>query len=367
LHIPDGYLGPQTYGAAYAAMLPAWALAARRASVALKGQHAPLLGLAAAFCFMVQMLNLPIPGGTTGHATGAALVAILLGPAQALVAMTVALAVQAVVFGDGGITAFGANCFNMAFVMPFAASGVFRLLAGNSVVGARRRFLAAAAAGYISLNLAAFTTAVMFGLQPLVAHDAAGRPLYCPYGLEIALPAMMIPHLLVFGFAEAAVALALAYLEGIPLAWRPSFRPAIGEARALSVDRRAQARRSLPMARKWGVVVALLMLISPLGLLLPAWLGAETAWGEWSAQEIEHLVGYLPQGMVAWAEKWESPLPDYAFPHQTDGGQAWQGEAAGWLTLAYIASALVGVGLVVGIGWSLARWLGGGKGRPEAG
>ena len=332
MHIPDGYLGPQTYLAGYAVMLPAWAIAARRLGALLHSPRAPLLGLAAAFCFVVMMLNIPLPGGTTGHATGAALVAILLGPAAALVAVSVSLVVQALVFGDGGITALGANCFNMALVMPLVAYGVFRLLAGNAPKGSRRRFLAAAIAGYLSLNAAALTTAVMFGIQPLIAHDAAGRPLYSPYPLSVALPAMMLPHLLLFGFAEAAVTgFALAYLEGIPLAWRPKFQ----------TTEQAQ-RTTTSVYRRLLKVVILLALISPLGILLPAWLGAGSAWGEWSAQEVAQMVGYLPKGMATWAQRWRAPLPDYAPP--------WEGASAGWLALIYLCCAVVTVGLLMLVG-----------------
>src|SRR5512133_1497411 len=102
MHILDGSLGPQTYLATYAVMTPVWALAARRLSKTLSGARAPLLGLAAAFSFVVMMINIPIPCGTTGHATGAALISIMLGPAAAIVALTVALAVQVLAFADGG-------------------------------------------------------------------------------------------------------------------------------------------------------------------------------------------------------------------------------------------------------------------------
>jgi cobalt/nickel transport system permease protein len=338
VHIPDGYLGPQTFLSGYVVMAPVWIAAGRRLKGLLTGAQAPLLGLAAAFCFVVMMLNIPIPGGTTGHATGAALIAILLGPAAAIVSVSVALAVQALVFGDGGIAAFGANCFNMALVMPLAAYGTFRLLAGKAQEGSGRRLFAAVIAGYVSLNAAALTTAIMFGIQPAIAHDAAGRPLYSPYPLSVALAAMMIPHLLVFGIAEGAVTgLALRFLEGATLGWKPSFQPA----------RQTGSEKPHLLSRRWGQVVILLVLISPLGVFLPAWLGGETAWGEWSALEIGRLVGFLPEGMGAWAEKWNAPLPDYAL--------SWQGESAGWLALVYVASALIGTGLVIAISWGMGR------------
>lgn len=205
MHIPDGYLGPGTYTAAYAAAIPFWAAASKKLGRTLKGRQVPLLALSASFSFVIMMFNVPIPGGTTGHAVGAVLAAILLGPWAACIAVSVALVVQALLFGDGGITCVGANCINMAVVMPFAGYAVWRLLAGNSPACSRRRWIAAAVAGYVGLNAAALSAAIMFGIQPQLAQDAAGRALYAPYSLKVAIGAMMAEHLLIFGFVEAAV------------------------------------------------------------------------------------------------------------------------------------------------------------------
>src|SRR5437763_15723010 len=99
-------------------MVPVWATAGRRVRKVVKSRYVPLMALAAAYCFLVMMFNVPIPDGTTAHAVGAVLVAVLLGPWAALIAVSVALAIQALFFGDGGVLAYAANCFNMAFVMP---------------------------------------------------------------------------------------------------------------------------------------------------------------------------------------------------------------------------------------------------------
>jgi len=214
MHIPDGYLGPQTYGAAYLAVAPFWAIASRKLNRTLRSTQVPLLALSAAFCFVIMMFNVPIPGGTTGHAVGAVLVAVLLGPWAACIAVSVALIVQALLFGDGGITCIGANCLNMAVIMPFVGYGVYRLVAGRSEATSRRRWIGAAAGGYLGLNAAALSTAVMFGIQPLLAHDAAGHALYAPYPLKVAVPAMAFAHVVVFGVVEAVVTgLVVAYLQ----------------------------------------------------------------------------------------------------------------------------------------------------------
>ena len=205
MHIPDGYLGPPTCIAGYAAMLPLWAVASRRVTKTLQARQAPLLAISAAFCFVVMMFNVPIPGGTTGHAVGAVLAAILLGPWAACIAVSVALVIQALLFGDGGITALGVNCFNMAFVLPMTGYAVYSLLSGRSKITSGRRVVAAGIAGWVGLVAASVVAGVEFGIQPLLHRTAAGQALYCPYGLKVAVPAMVAGHALFFGWIELAV------------------------------------------------------------------------------------------------------------------------------------------------------------------
>jgi cobalt/nickel transport system permease protein len=214
MHIPDGYLGPATYGTLYAVTVPFWAVASWKLNRTLKAKQAPFLAIGAAFSFVIMMFNIPIIGGTTGHATGATLIAILLGPWAALISVSVALIIQAVLFGDGGITAIGANCFNMAVAGVFSGYAVYRLIAGRAGVLSRRRWIAGAVAAYVSLNVSALLTAVQFGVQPLLERSADGQPLYSPFPLAIAVPAMVIEHLVIFGFIEAAVtALVIKYFQ----------------------------------------------------------------------------------------------------------------------------------------------------------
>jgi cobalt/nickel transport system permease protein len=214
MHIPDGYLGPVTCGFFYVVMFPIWAIASKIVKKTLKVKQVPMLAIGAAFSFVIMMLNVPIPAGTTGHAVGAVLVAILLGPWAACIAITVALVIQALLFGDGGITAIGANCFNMAFAMPFAGYYIYKAVSYKTPVNSPRRIFAAGLAGYIGINLAAFLASVEFGLQPLLHHTASGQALYCPYGLNVAVPVMLGEHLLIFGWVEAIVtALVIKYLQ----------------------------------------------------------------------------------------------------------------------------------------------------------
>lgn len=212
MHIPDGYLSPQTYAPLYGVSFVFWGIAMKKAQRELSVRQVPYLAMAAAFCFLVQMFNFPAPGGTSGHIVGAALAAILLGPWSAVIALSVVLLIQALVFGDGGITTLGANCCNMAIAMPFISYGIFRL-AGGADKGRRRTVIAAFLAGYIGLCAAAVLAGVEFGIQPLIASGPDGRPLYAPYPLKIAVPAMALPHLFCFGIIEGvATALLLGYI-----------------------------------------------------------------------------------------------------------------------------------------------------------
>jgi len=214
MHIPDGYLGPAACGVFYAVMLPIWTAASRIVKKTLRARQVPLLAIGAAFSFVIMMFNVPIPGGTTGHAVGGVLVAILLGPWAACIAITVALVIQALLFGDGGITAIGANCFNMAVILPFAGYYIYKAISYNAPADSNRRVIAAGVAGYIGINVAAFLAGIEFGLQPLLHHTANGQALYCPYGLNIAVPAMAGEHLLIFGWVEAVItALVIKYLQ----------------------------------------------------------------------------------------------------------------------------------------------------------
>jgi len=208
MHIPDGYLGPQTYVPLYGITIGFWTIASNKIKKQMSLKYVPYLAMAAAFSFLIQMFNIPIPGGTTGHAVGAGIIAILLGPWTAVLAVSVVLIIQAILFGDGGITAIGANCFNMAVVTPFVSYGVFRLVKGSAERGGRLA-VAAFLSGYIGLLFAALVTATEFGIQPLIATGADGRPLYAPYPLSIAVPAMVIEHLFLFGIVEGLVTMLL--------------------------------------------------------------------------------------------------------------------------------------------------------------
>jgi len=203
--MPDGYLGPNTYIPLWLIMIPIWYYAGRWLKTNLRTKQVPYLALAAAFSFVIMMFNVPIPGGSTGHAVGSALVAIILGPWAAVVTTSVALLIQCLLFGDGGITTFGANCFNMAVVIPFVGYYTYAFIAGKTKMTDRRRIIGSGVGAWLGLTLAAACAGFEMGIQPIINVSSAGVPLYMPYGLNITVPAMVFGHAFFFSIVEVIV------------------------------------------------------------------------------------------------------------------------------------------------------------------
>ena len=153
MHIPDGFLSTPVWASLDVAALPAVSYMARRAQRGFDDSKAPLLGVMGAFVFAAQMINFPVGAGTSGHLLGGALLAYTLGPAAASLTMTAILAIQALVFQDGGVLALGANVVNMAIAGVLASCAPYWLW-GN---GPRRKtaiFLGGALSVLVSATLA---------------------------------------------------------------------------------------------------------------------------------------------------------------------------------------------------------------------
>ncbi len=131
MHIPDGFLSTGVWATLDVAAVPAVITIARRAQRGFDESKVPLLGVMGAFVFAAQMINFPVGIGTTGHLVGGALLAFTLGPAAATVVMTAIIAIQALVFQDGGILALGANILNMAVLGVLAGYLPYRLWSGT--------------------------------------------------------------------------------------------------------------------------------------------------------------------------------------------------------------------------------------------
>lgn len=308
MHIPDNYLSPSTCAAFGLVMVPVWRKAGKKVKAEITRQKMPLLGVAAAFSFLIMMFNIPVPGGTTAHAIGAALAAILLGPYSAVLAVTIAVVIQALFFGDGGILALGVNCFNMAFIMPFTAFYFFKLIK-KIFRNQKGEYIAAFLAAYISVNAAALAAAVEFGIQPLLFKDSSGLPLYSPYGLAASFPAMMIPHLLIVGILEGLItAGAYSYIK--KASPEVIYSGKAGKTKFLYI------------------IIGILILTAPIGLLANG-----TAWGEWGSEEIRNIIGFVPKGMKE-GFKFRSLIPGYGFGALNKN-------------LAYILSAAAGVIIIL--------------------
>ena len=329
MHIPDGYLSPQTCAVAGAAMVPVWVVSARRVKTKVRQRDVPLMAIGAAFCFLVMMLNVPIPDGTTAHAVGGVLVAVLLGPEAAVIAVSVALAIQALFFGDGGILAFGANCFNMAFVLPVVGYGTYRLLGRRLSLTDPKRAWAAGVGGYVGINAAALCGAIELGLQPVLFTTRDGTPLYAPFHLSQTIPTMMLAHLLVAGVVELALtAGVVAYLQKANL---PVLR--INHDNVPELDADLDPAPARPGWR-WAIVgLAAFVAMTPLGLLAPG-----GAFGEAAPDELDlHRYGLraIPSGLSRYNGFWSHALLNgYGF----GAGQN--------RTVGYLASAAVGIAVI---------------------
>ena len=314
MHIPENYLSPSTCAVLGAAMLPVWAVAIKNVKNEIKKEKLPFIGICAAFSFLGMMFNIPLPGGTTGHAVGGTLIAILVGPHAACLALSVALLIQALFFGDGGIIAFGANCFNMAFLLPYCGYFIYKLIK-NKFNSAKGEMVAAGIGSFVGINIAALFAAIEFGIQPMLFTNELGQALYCPYPLSVSIPAMMVGHLTLFGLAEVIFTVAL-------LAFLKKTSPEL---------LRQEEKFSFKSAY---AAVIVFIILSPLGLLATG-----TAWGEWDPKELAELdfmgkpLGYIPQGMET-GFSLDALFPDYAI----SGLPEW---------FAYILSAIIGTAILV--------------------
>ena len=324
MHIPDGYLGPETLAVGWAITAPVWYRANRRTKQLLsQPKMIPVLAFGAAFSFLVMMLNVPVAGGTTAHAVGAVLIAVIAGPEIACLAVSAALVIQAFFFGDGGILTLGINVLNMAIVMPYSGYAIYRLVGGDSDLQSSRRLWAAGIGAYCGLVAAAFCNSIELGIQPLL-HTVNGIAQYAPYGLKVTIPAMVGSHALVVGPIEAA------FTVGVFAVLRRQSPELFAEA--------GPARR---LQRRWlAALLAVFIAAVPLGLL-----ASGGAFAEWDSGELRKRLGYVPRGFARLGDHWHGLLPDYS----------WNGANGAWVVVSYIVSALVGVAVLTLIVWLLVR------------
>jgi cobalt/nickel transport system permease protein len=194
LHAPDGFLTLPVAAVMWALTLIVLAVAVRRTNRTLNERAIPLMGVMAAFIFAAQMFNFQVIGGTSGHLLGGVLAAVLLGPWAGTLVMTCVVAIQALLFQDGGLVVMGANIFNMGVVGTLGGYFVYRALARLLGGESRGRLPAAAVAGWSAVVAGAFFMAIQLGVSGTTA-------------LELALPAMLGVHALI-GVGEALITVA---------------------------------------------------------------------------------------------------------------------------------------------------------------
>jgi len=326
MHIPDGYLSPATSLVLFLLVIPFWVIGVRKIRETMNARNVPLIALLAAFSFVIMMFNVPLPGGTSGHAVGATLAAIILGPEVAVIAVSIALIIQAFFFGDGGVLAIGANCFNMAVAIPYVAYAIYRAFSKNTPLTSSRRWIGAAVGGWVGVTIGAFLAGVEFGIQPLLFKTANGSPLYAPYPLSVSIPAMVIPHALVASVVEGVLtALVIIYLQKsnvsvLEASENPSLVSEPGSFRKL----------------RWlWVGIVILIVVSPLGLLAPG-----TAWGEWGTEQLKARgLDVVPSGLEKLSGLWGAPMAGYNLP------------VLGNAKIGYALSAALGILVITFVVW----------------
>lgn len=207
MHIPDGYLDTRVLVIFFILTAIIWVLAFRKANKVVEDKHIPLFAVLTAAVFAAQMINWPIgPGGTTAHLVGGALIAIFLGAYGGLISMTVILLIQAFLFGDGGITALGANIWNMGVVECFIGYYLYKKISkilGDTPPG---KIIGAFFGGWIGITLAAFFCGLEIGISTIF-----------PYDIAVSVPVMTIYHGLL-GIVEGLIT---AFVVGYTLKVRP--------------------------------------------------------------------------------------------------------------------------------------------------
>lgn len=191
MHIPDGFLNdPKVWISANIISAGIVAYAAKKVNKQLGEKQIPMMGVMGAFVFAAQMLNFPIAAGTSGHFLGGALTTVLLGPWAAILVMTANFIVQCLLFQDGGLTALGANIFNMGIIGCFATHFIYNGIR-NIIKDHKGILLGAAVSAWGSVMLAALMTSLEIGISGTIA-------------LNLILPAMLGVHALI-GIGEAII------------------------------------------------------------------------------------------------------------------------------------------------------------------
>jgi cobalt/nickel transport system permease protein len=421
VHIPDGYLAPAVSLALAIPTVPAWALASSKVKKVLNNRTVPLLAVFSALSFTIMMFNVPVPGGTTAHGVGGTLIAVVLGPWAAVIAVSTALVLQALFFGDGGVLAIFANCLNMGIILPFVGYGTYRLLAAGSPILSTRRAVAAGIGAYVGITVAALAVGIELGIEPIL-FSQNGHALYSPYGLGEAIPAMVAAHAFGASIVEGLITgLGIAYLQrshpeyltslrGIfapgavtegAVARRPLWQLVVAAVAAAvvvlaavglvegggdparmfgadwsHVDWASVASMLLVTAvigafvvplsylllpsslKRVGAAFGAIAVVAPLGLIAPGF-----AYGEGKVQDVQAAFGYVPSGLRDLSGVFSAPLSGYNMPlpfFSEANAPLWH---AG---IGYELAGIIGVLAVGAVVYTIARLLRGDADEPSS-
>ena len=302
LHIPDGFLSVVIALVFWAITAITVGLAISKTNKSLGEKQVPLMGIMAAFIFAAQMLNFPVMGGTSGHFLGGVLAAIVLGPWASVLVMTAVIALQGLLFQDGGLLAMGANIFNMGLLTAMIGYGLYRSVLNQSKA---IRLAVAGGAAWLAVVAAALITSLQLWLSGAAQ-------------LQIVIPAMLGVHVLI-GLGEAVITVAaLAFIE---------------QTRPDLLGQKATAEKGGGGWVVAGVIVSLLaVLLSPLASADPDGL-----------ERVAEDMGFIQLGQSAPYQI----LPDYTIP--------FLGETALSTIVAGAVGALVVLGLMIVLGNMLRR------------
>jgi cobalt/nickel transport system permease protein len=306
VHIPDGFLDTKTAVATAALGAAGLGVALRHARLHFPSRRVPLLGLTAAFAFAAQMINFPVAGGTSGHLVGAVLAAALLGPSAAVIVISAVLIVQCLMFADGGISALGANIFNMGIIGGIGGWAIYHVVS-RVVKGLFGRVVAAAFAAWCSTVMASVACAGELAVSGTARW-------------AVALPAMAGVHMLI-GIGEGLI-------TALVLVAIARTRPEL-----IQSDAMAEPRRSYGAITAYGVVIALglALFVSPLASRWPDGL-----------DRTAEVLGFKGKAVGPTVP---APMPDYEMPD------------VHWSTLGTSIAGAVGTLVVFALAWLLARAL----------
>jgi len=301
MHIPDGFLTIFVSLICWVITIGLLSIAIRKTNQALGEKQVPLMGIMAAFIFAAQMLNFPVAGGTSGHLLGGALAAIVLGPWAAMLVMTAVIAVQGLLFQDGGLIVMGANILNMGLLTAAVGYGLYRIVSKGS--NPTVKLVVAGMAAWLSVMTGALATALQLWLSGTAK-------------INIVVPAMLGVHSLI-GLGEALITVAA-------LAFIFRTRPDLLDEKSVS----AQGGRGWVYA---GILITLgVVMLSPLASASPDGL-----------ERVAKDMGFLKTSQAAPF----SIIPNYSLPF------------LGQTPLSTILAGILGILIVLGIVFLLGRSL----------